>query len=255
MKVTILGTGAACPGAGEACSGFLVEEENTNLLIDCGTGVLSNLQKSLDLSNITDIVITHMHADHFFDLIPYCYALYYGLKSPTTFKPRLYLPPDGSKVLYQVISSLAESNSFVSDSIEVSEYKPEKLLQVGNLSVQFVPVYHYIPTCGLTITNNSDTKEIVYSADSGLCEGLSRLVEGAGLFICNIGACLDNYRTYNWGHLTPEQAGVLAKEGGVRQLLLSHLWAACDRTLMINRASQTFGRLAELAESCRTYEV
>ena len=52
------------------------------LLIDCGTGVLAKLQHFLPLTELTAVVISHMHADHFFDLIPLRYAYKYGPVPP-----------------------------------------------------------------------------------------------------------------------------------------------------------------------------
>ncbi len=95
MKLTILGSSAAYPKAGGACSGYLVEEGKTRLLVDCGTGVLSNLQKLFALKDVGHIVISHLHADHCFDLIPYRYALMRPVHKGI--HPRLYLPPGGGK--------------------------------------------------------------------------------------------------------------------------------------------------------------
>jgi len=75
MQLTVLGTSAAYPGPGGTCSGCLVEEGGTKLLADCGTGVLSNLQRVVALRDVSYIVISHLHADHCFDLIPYRHAL------------------------------------------------------------------------------------------------------------------------------------------------------------------------------------
>lgn len=253
MKLTILGTSAAYPGAGEACSGFLVEKGVIKLLVDCGTGILSYLQKYLELTDVSDVVITHMHADHFFDLVPYRYALRYGLNKPLINKPHLYLPPGGSEVLSQVVAPFAEVNSFFSDVFDISEYDPERPLPLENLEMHFIPVNHYIPTYGITIT---DTRKLAYSSDSGLCSGLLNIAQNADMFICNTGACLDNTgQSTNWGHLAPEQAGALAKEAGVRRLLLSHLWPNCKRNLSIDKASAAFGGFVELAKSCHTYRL
>ena len=43
LKLTILGCYGPYPKAGGACSGYLLEDETTKILIDCGNGVLSRL--------------------------------------------------------------------------------------------------------------------------------------------------------------------------------------------------------------------
>ena len=252
MKVTILGTSAAYPGPDKACLGFLVQERGTNLLADCGTGVLGNLQKHLDLHSISDIVISHMHADHFLDLIPYRYALEYGLDNPKAPKPRLYLPPGGIEALNQVVSPFAESTSFFSDVFEMFEYDPGKQLKLGHFAIRFAPARHYIPTYALSITG---TRKLAYTSDSALCPGLLQVARGADLLLCNVGRCLGAGIEHLWGHLLPEEAGGLAKEAGARRLMITHLWPTCDPASSLEKASRTFGGPVELAEQCRTYDL
>ena len=252
MKVTILGTGAAYPSAGEACSGFLVEEGHIKLLVDCGTGVLSNLQKYLDLTSITHIFISHMHADHFFDLIPFRYALRYGLETSREARPHLFIPPGGSQALQQVISPFVESDNFFPEVFDVTEYEPGKLIKLEDLKLQAIPVKHYIPSYGLIVTGS---KKLAYSSDSAPCSGLSQVAKDAELFVCNVGACLINNKFVSWGHLSPAESGILARDAGVKKLLLSHFWPSCERNLCLEEVAGSFGGHVELAEPLRTYQI
>ena len=252
MNLTILGTSAAYPGPGQACSGLLVQQTPTNILIDCGTGVLSNLQKYLELCAVSDIIITHMHADHFIDLIPYRYALKYGFDSSQSIRPKLHLPPGGIEVLNQVVTPFSESNNFLADVFETSEYNPEKALRMGNLDVKFVPVLHYIQSYAVSV---SESHKIAYSSDTCMCSGLSIVAQNADILVCNIGRCLEPDKESLWGHLRPSEAGTLAKEAGVKRLILTHLWPNCNRTARYNEAANNFGGPTELAEECRTYKL
>jgi len=68
MKLTVLGCWAPYPRAGGACSGYLVQVGETNILLECGNGVLSNLQKYLDFRSLDGVIISHLHPDHVMDL-------------------------------------------------------------------------------------------------------------------------------------------------------------------------------------------
>jgi ribonuclease BN (tRNA processing enzyme) len=252
LILTILGTSAAYPGPGQACSGLLVQQTPTNILIDCGTGVLSNLEKSLELHAVSDIIITHMHADHFIDLIPYRYALKYGFDSSQSIQPKLHLPPGGIKLLNQVVTPFSESDNFFADVFKISEYNPEKALRMGNLNIKLVPVSHYIPSYAISISNSH---KIAYSSDTGMCSGLSQVALNADILVCNVGRCLEPDRDSLWGHLRPSEAGTLAKEAGVKRLILTHLWPNCNHTARYNEAADNFGGPTELAEECRTYKL
>ena len=51
---------------------------DTTLLIDCGNGVFSKLREAIDYVAVDHVVLSHLHADHFLDLVPYSYALTYA---------------------------------------------------------------------------------------------------------------------------------------------------------------------------------
>jgi ribonuclease BN (tRNA processing enzyme) len=75
VRITVLGKSPSWPDAGGACSGYLIQVEDYRLLLDCGTGVFAALREQLDYFSLDAVLITHMHSDHFFDLVPFSYAL------------------------------------------------------------------------------------------------------------------------------------------------------------------------------------
>ncbi len=252
MNITFLGSSAAYPGPGEACSGFLVQQDQTNLLVDCGTGVLSNLQRFLDLRHVTDIVISHMHADHFFDLIPYRYALRYGFVASQNPKPALHLPPGGIDVLRQVTAPFAESPAFFEEAFKVSEYSTERPLHLSKLDLRFVPVRHYIPCYAMSIVGD---KRVSYTADSGPCHQLTDVAGNADLLICNIGKAGQEMNPSLWGHMGPDEAGALARHARVGRLMISHMWPGYEHRLGLSEARRAFGGTVELAEPGRPFAV
>ena len=75
MKLTILGCNGPYPGAGGACSGYLLSEDDTHVLIDCGAGVIANLVRHIPWEALDAVVLSHLHYDHMSDLLPMQYAL------------------------------------------------------------------------------------------------------------------------------------------------------------------------------------
>src|SRR5256885_14666982 len=47
-------------------------------VVDCGNGVFSKLRRFRDYTRVDAVVISHLHADHFLDLVPFSYALTYA---------------------------------------------------------------------------------------------------------------------------------------------------------------------------------
>src|SRR5437667_1747956 len=78
MRLTVLGKSPSWQDADGACSGYLIEEEGTAVLLDCGNGVFSKLRRFRDYTTVDAVVISHLHADHFLDLVPFSYALTYA---------------------------------------------------------------------------------------------------------------------------------------------------------------------------------
>ena len=78
MRLTVLGKSPSWQDAGGACSGYLLEDGDTAVLVDCGNGVFAKLRQRIDYVDVDAVVISHLHADHFLDLVPYSYALSYA---------------------------------------------------------------------------------------------------------------------------------------------------------------------------------
>ena len=250
MKLTVLGNSAAYPGPNDPCSGYLVQDEGGSILVDCGSGVLGNLQTHIDLRDISDIFISHMHADHFFDLIPYRYGLKYGPGGSSGARPRLHLPPGGTKAINQVVAPFSESAHFFSAVFDVDEFDPKSTLSAVGLEVAFVAVRHYIPTYAISVTGSS---RLVYSSDSGQCPELIQIAKDSDLLLCTVGGGLGEDIGNLWGHLLPSEAGVLARDAAARRLLLTHFWPSCNRQAGVNEASLEYGHQVEAAETNRSY--
>ena len=105
----MLGKSPAWQDADGACSGYLVEDGDSCLLVDCGSGVFSKLRRFREYAAVDAVVITHMHADHFLDLIPFACALTYapraqqGTDVPAC--PQLLLPSGATEVLRTIASA------------------------------------------------------------------------------------------------------------------------------------------------------
>lgn len=254
MRATALGTSAAYPGAGNACTGWLIQEEDTNLLLDCGTGILANLQHVISLPQLTAVVISHMHADHFIDLIPLRYAFKYGMNQ-SHHRPLIFLPPGGLQILESVGSPL-ESNdtqTFFRSVFDVSEYDPSFVLSIGSFAVSFAPGAHYVPSWAIAVQGK---KRIVYTGDTGPNRAVTELAAGANLLITE--ATYESVSEENGqlrGHLTAEEAGLLAAEANPSTVLITHLWPHQDPVTVLAHAQKVFHGEISVAVAGKTYKL
>src|SRR5918999_3164117 len=113
MRLTVLGKSPSWQDAGGACSGYLLEEDGTAVVIDCGNGVFGKLRERVDYVEVDAVVISHLHADHFLDLVPFAYALTYAPRqqpvpvdrwpgTDTPARPALYAPAGAGASFRQI---------------------------------------------------------------------------------------------------------------------------------------------------------
>jgi len=208
------------------------------------------LQGVVDYRKVTAIVISHMHFDHFADLIPYTYGLKLGVPLTDGYRPTLYLPPNGKQILGKVVEQWPDLGRLVFDAFEVHEFDPEKQYTVGPLQVNFISTLHYVPCWGVSVIESG--KKLAYSADAGPSEALKLLAAGADLLLCE--AALEARSGPGaWGHLSAKEAGETAATASVKRLLLTHTWGHFDRARMLAEARDAFKGPVEFAEEMKSY--
>ncbi|MBI4507018.1 MAG: MBL fold metallo-hydrolase [Chloroflexi bacterium] len=261
VDFTVLGASPAAPSPGGACSGYVLRAEGMRILLDCGSGALANLALHGGYDGLSAIVISHMHADHILDLIPFRYLLKYGPRDRPDFEPPhipLYLPPGGRAVLEGVVRPILAlaggfeaPERFFADVFAVSEYDPEAELPIGTLTLRFVAVEHYVPTWAIVVDG---TRRFAYSADSGPCPALVTVARDADLFLCEA-TLAPSAAPPGWrGHITAQEAAEAARAGGARRLVLTHLWRTDPEAALVE-ARAAFDGPIDLAQEHRTYVV
>ena len=195
-------------------------------MADLGTGAFANLRRYREADAIDAVVISHMHADHFLDVVPMRYALKYGERSRPR-KPELYLPPGGEAMLRELVAAFApESGDFIGDVFDVRTYDPEAPLAIGDVSVRFAPTSHYVPTYAFRF--DAGGASVAYSADTAPDERVAALARGVDAFVCEATLAPDGEAEEPRGHLSAREAAAMAEAAGVRRLLISHYPASAD---------------------------
>ena len=264
MEITILGKSPSWQDADGACSGYLVEEQGYRLLIDCGNGVFAKLRKVVDYIDVDAVLITHLHADHFLDLVPFSYALTYaprqqpvpvdrwpGTDCPAC--PVLHVPPGARNLFRRVVGSWGNED-LIEKAFELREYEASSEIEIGPVRVRFQPVPHFTETFAMSISSTNGSGRIVYGADSSPTEALEEFARDAELML--VEATLPRpERTGMRGHLTPGEAGQHARAAGAKRLLLVHISDELDWNWARDQAAESFGGPVEVAREGAVYEV
>jgi ribonuclease BN (tRNA processing enzyme) len=250
MRITILGSSPACPNPGGASAGYLVESRVGRLLVDCGHGVVPFLQTVTDFDAITAIIISHMHPDHFFDLLPLAYGLQFSGAGP---RP-LYLPPGGRDILERLADAVGLPAGFWSNSYHLHQYDPAQRMEVAGLHIEFAPTQHFVPANAMRFIDQADGATAGYTADTAASDLVVDLLRGTSLAIIESTLAGDVRGSSTSGHLTASQAGEMARRAGACAVVLTHYWDAIAERLHAE-ASRTFGQPVEMARQGMVFEL
>ncbi len=255
LRATVLGSSCAIPRPGRACSSYLLEAEGHRVVLDFGTGALANAQTYVRPEEIDAIVISHMHADHFLDLIPLRYALKYGPRTNARRIP-LYLPPGGETVLRAISAALSREpgGDFFDETFVIGAYDPASVLALGPALLRFAPTRHYVPTfaCRYEVGGAS----VVYSADTAPTPSLVALARDAGLFLCEATLFSESSeQTGERGHLTAREGALMAREAGIRRLVLTHYPHESTPGALAAAVREVYEGELEIADDHQAYRI
>jgi ribonuclease BN (tRNA processing enzyme) len=260
LTLTILGAGPAAPNVGGACSGYLLREADTAVLVDCGSGIAGRVVEHLPANHLGGVAISHFHPDHYFDLVPLYYLIKFDAAGPPSAEQRvpLYVPPGGRTFLDQLGEKIADRSGMLEDIFKVCEYEPGREFPIGNLRFTFHAVQHYIPSHAMRIQASSGAT-LVFSSDVGPCPALIDAARSADLFMCEsalTNPAEDEPDPARRGHMSAAEAGAAARAAGARRLMLTHYrssreWDAHHQ----HAAEKAFGGPVELAREGHQYVV
>jgi ribonuclease BN (tRNA processing enzyme) len=227
VKLTVVGSAGTFPGPASACSSYLVEHEGFKLLLDVGNGSIGALQTACGLLGPDAVIVSHLHGDHYLDLVTWTYARRYH---PDGQAPKLtvYGPRN---IRAAVAAAFGRDVTPMLD--EVYDFRGldhDQQVEVGPFVVDLAHVNHPVETYGMRVTAGG--RSLTYSADSGVSDALVGLAAGADVFLCEA-SYLDGEDNPPDVHLTGRQAAEHATRAGAGRLLLTHLvpWGDEDRTL------------------------
>jgi ribonuclease BN (tRNA processing enzyme) len=233
MRLTVLGGCGAWPGAGQACSGYLVEHDGFRLLVDPGYAVVPRLLERIDAADVDAVLISHGHPDHCADLHPLLRArALTDAAAPAL--PVWALPGAVDRVLALDRPGMLEGASAVHD---LAAGEP---VGIGPFRLDTWPLPHSLPNLGLRLTTGAG-QVIAYTGDSGPSPFLVDLARGADLFVAEA----------SFPERVPEasaktlssaaQAGETAAGAGARRLMLTHLLPGTDPGRARDAARRAYG--------------
>ncbi|NOZ70071.1 MAG: MBL fold metallo-hydrolase [Deferribacteres bacterium] len=241
MKLIVLGSGTCVPSLNRNAPGYYLEAGDRRILLDCGSGTLLQLERAgKSYRDIDAVFITHTHPDHFADLMPLIHALRAtpGFKRAKT----LFIVAPSLFIEYYdraIATVLGRPREFSIQRIRMPEemdFRPFNVRAAKTVHSQDSIAYRF----------EYGGRAIVFTGDADYDKGIVDLSRDADLLIAD---CSFPDANKARGHLSARQCGLVAREAGVKKLLLSHIYPADTPDIdRVREGREEFGGEVVLAE-------
>jgi ribonuclease BN (tRNA processing enzyme) len=240
LELDVLGAGPAYTDRiGSAGAAYLVRSPRTAIVLDLGQGAFPRLAAQLEPSTVDAVFVSHLHPDHFIDLI----ALRHYLR--WQFNPRRRVRVIAPEGLAGRLDALHDEPGFAAESLDV-EVLTEGAMSVGDVSVEAARVTHTRDSHAFRVSAVGGAG-LVYSGDCGRAGDLDRLVRRGDVLLCEV--------SFGPGpvpgdaeHLDGPAVARLADRTGAGRVLLTHLQMGFDPGATIESVSHIYKGPVDLVE-------
>ena len=232
-RFIILGSANAVPKIGQDNTHLLIEGEEKLVLVDCGDNPVVKLTEAgSSILDITDLVLTHFHADHVGSLPVLIMGMWLEKRTSPLVIHGLKVTLEKAVQLLDLFGWKDWPNMFPVRFNTVDDNGAVNFITDGGMRISALPVLHLVPTIGLRVESD-EGRVIAYSCDTEPCPNVIRLADGADVLLQESAGLAK-------GHTSPEQAGELAAAAGVRKLILVHYDNRVAESELLGAAREKF---------------
>ncbi len=264
MDFIFLGTSAAVPSVTRDTTSLVFVGDGGAILVDCGGSPVQKLRRAgVDPLTIHHVVVTHLHPDHAYGLP----ALVHNLRQLGRTAPLgiLCRPEhvEALRTLLGVFDLWKRSDLFPIEFTAAGNTTGAPGLVSGSLAFTTgINDHGRMPNLAVRVdvlangTGSHSPRSVVYSSDTAPCKSVAELARGADTLI-HEATFPDRDRGRFGVHSSAGEAGGVAKEAGVRRLILAHIEADYHDELgaMAVEARQRFAGIVEIAREFEPYPI
>ena len=264
MKLTVLGSSGSMSGPASSASSYLVQAQGFDretgkmrtwsVVLDMGPGSFGELWKQMDPRDVDALLISHGHADHMADIISFHVFL--------KWHPEGRQAPLHTAGPAEVRARMAQIDGYADEGeiVELLDFHPVAsgdVLQVGPMRITAFPGNHTVESFGFRIEGPSEDLQstqsvtLAYTGDTDSCDGMTEMAQGLDLLLAECG--FTEVEQTRGIHLTGGRAGVLAREGSVGRLVLTHIQPWTDPEVPLSEAQAQFDGQTEVALAGSTW--
>ena len=237
LTVTVLGCSGSYAAPGNPCTGYLVCSDGASVLLDCGPGTLGPLQEAMDLAELSAIVTTHCHPDHWLEL-PVIRNVFIW------FVPRSGVPVYGTAETRAMDRAITVMRSGKSDPLAWTVIDASSDATIGDQRWRFALTDHPVETLAARV--DAGGRSFAFSSDTGPGWDFRTLGEGIHVAMCDASHGRE-HEGEGIPHMSAREAAAAAAAARAERLVLTHLAPGCDPDAQLAEASAVFDGDVEVA--------
>lgn len=234
IELTVLGAGPAYtarPGAVGAA--YLVRHGPDAIVLDLGQGAFTNLAGAIEPSTLRGVAISHLHPDHFIDLVPLRHYLLWD------FEPARRVRVVGPAALEARLDALHDQPGFAAGSLDIESLAGGGHLRLGGFDLEARLVRHTDESYGFRVSAG-DGPGLVYSGDCGDADTLRPLIQRGDTLLSEASFGTDPVVPGS-EHLNAYDVGRVAATAGAGRVLLTHVLMGRDRAATASATAELAG--------------
>jgi len=225
MILTVLGAGPAYTDRpGSTGASYLVEAEGASVLLDLGQGSFPRLAAAMEPSRLDAVVVSHLHPDHFIDLVPLRHYLAYQFRPPRHVR---VIAPVG---LTERIDALHAKPGFTAHTLDVESFDAQDRVDrrtIGSLVLEARRVAHTEDSHAVRLAVDKDGPGLVYSGDCGRADDLAPLIRAGDALLVEVSFGVGPVPPDSL-HLAAPAIADLVRATAPGRVLLTHLQMGFD---------------------------
>ena len=237
LTVEVLGCSGSYAAPGNPCTGYLVRSDGASVLLDCGPGTLGPLQEAIDLAELSAIVATHCHPDHWLEL-PVIRNVFIW------FVPRSAVPVYGTAETRAMDRAITVMRSGRSDPLAWTVIDESSDVTIGDQRWSFALTDHPVETLAARV--DAGGRSFAFSSDTGPGWDFRSLGEGIHVAMCDASHGRE-HEGEGIPHMSAREAAAAAAAARAERLVLTHLAPGCDPDAQLAEASAVFDGGVEVA--------
>jgi ribonuclease BN (tRNA processing enzyme) len=232
IRLDVLGAGPAYTDrVGSIGASYLVRSGESAIVLDLGQGAFPRLAAAIEPSRLDAVLVSHLHPDHFIDLVALRHYLYWE------FRPARRVRVIAPRGLAERMDALHDQPGFSAAALDIEPVAVGRTV-IGSLAVEAARVTHTADSHAYRVSASTGPG-LVYSGDCGRARDLDALVRPGDTILSEV-SFGPGPAPADAVHLDAPAVGALGARTGAGRILLTHLQMGFDPGATVDSVQERY---------------